>query len=482
MRTGLRMLSSTVLYFPDLVLDRNDFTWRLKRKACLLINDIFAQNQRMKHLLLPLIFFCSLTATAQKGREKIDGASKELMDDLSAFSKNLVGMPLFKNVEELASKADNPYKQYIIGCTLYEIDQNKSYDLISAAWESDKSNPWFSLEYAIALHRMESYEKAIPLYLVYAKAFPEDTRVSVWLSECYLHTENYPAAVQAWRKGGKHTAADFAICTIHKEHDLLDMRREMLDNINQQMPAYIYELIYTDFHWESDWWNEQPQLNFLQHDLQFIHERYGDTSVHYQTVKTYASIKQLASDGAQQDKIKAAFTESKLIIEGHPFPENGFICADLIEIALLYNIETAENLLMRRAELEKLMVAKRDVEFLNISANLEARVNGFVSKELDLFGWKKAGDIRFASSYFIGIKDLKSDNEELQQALMDFPNSSFLRVLKINLLEKEGKPIPQEAITEAIRLEYNGLWASSSRYCDALNYLYQLLGDSPGGK
>jgi hypothetical protein len=69
-----------------------------------------------KQCFLLLFAFLSIGATAQKGREKIDQARREIADDLSVFNQKLVDTPLSKNIAELIAKADNPYKQYWVSC------------------------------------------------------------------------------------------------------------------------------------------------------------------------------------------------------------------------------------------------------------------------------------------------------------------------------------------------------------------------------
>jgi hypothetical protein len=439
----------------------------------------------MRNLLIIFYVLCGLhfwgfSQQIENNRKTINRAQNKLKNALdSFFSECLIEDDCNECVEELMKSGNDVYSKYLVGGALYNIDSEKSFQLHKEAYELKKNELNFNLEYAIELHRVGAYREAIPHYLVYQNSEPEDYRIDVWLSECYLNADSIEKSIEHWKRADhyhNHTGIDKAVHVIHGRTDQIKRRSVLREQILQHNARSVYELIYMDRNWEFDWWNIDEQIHFLNSDKRLALDVFGEDSPVYHDIIAYCEIKTISEEFDKSDSMKTVFEESNLIIDGGRFVSYGKMSSDLIRIALMYDLIEEERFFNSRgAEILSLASELGDGELLNIYAYLEAKVKGKVSKATDLKGWKEFGDERFAVSYFLGLAEQNTfDNPSLQKALEDFPNSSKLQWIKLNCAIIEGKPTRKDLI-ELMKREFRTLGSDSTRFSYELNRYFYFL-------
>ena len=130
----------------------------------------------MKRALLFLcINFMLLTSNAQvtieNNSELIKDALIEITPYLEYFQSNcIVNKDASDCINDLISKSNNKYQDYLIAGALYNIDAQKSYELHKSALAKKPNELNFNLEFAIESHRIEDYETAINHYEIYKES------------------------------------------------------------------------------------------------------------------------------------------------------------------------------------------------------------------------------------------------------------------------------------------------------------------------
>jgi acyl-CoA-binding protein len=418
-------------------------------------------------LLILLSFGCN-SQTLVTNHDKIEIANGELNTTMANFNSCIVNSDLDSCILNLLKNADNEYKKFIIGGILYNIDMDKSYQLHKEAYLSKPEELSFNLEYAIELHRNQEFEEAAMVYEKYSKAKPEDFRVNVWLADCYINTGNIDESIKNWTKANHakhHTSIDQAINTIYGRSDQLRTRSNYRKEIERRNNDAFYSLIFLDMNWELDWWNTNTQEFLLNEDVRFLETKLERTNVDYITTQTYIKIKNLAKEINAGDSIKLLLINNKMMIGSNPFPNDGQVASDLLRICFINRLISEKEFFNSRGqELLELAKATNDKELLNIYAYLQASVNGKVDASIDKLGWTDFKDERFAISYFIGKAERnRFDDEELAQALNDFPNSSKLYWVKVNCAKIENRELRPHLI-ELIKREFRTLGSDPSRY------------------
>lgn len=418
------------------------------------------------------IFSNCFSQTLVSNRQQIEKAESELKNEIETFSSCIVEYDIEICVDKLTKSANNEYKKYIVGGILYEIDPKRSFILHEEAFLTNKLEQNFILEYAIELHRNGQYNDAAKLYEIYAEKVPNDIRAYVWLADCYINIDEIEKSITNWRKSNhsqNHTKIDNAIFTIYGKTTQIKNRNDLKSGIEKGQLSNFYPLIFLDKNWESDWWNKHTQKYFLSEDIQLAKSKLGELSSDFKTLKGYLEIKDLEEKG-QVEEIKKILISNKIILEINPIPKFGEISSDLLRICFTNNLLNESDFYSKRG-IELLELAKKtnDKDILNIYAYLQAKVDGKVEPEIDKLGWKVFKDERFAKSYFsIRVDKINSNDVELNEALVDFPNSSYLYWVKAKCAKMESKPV-KEHLVELIKREFKTLGSDKNRFSYRLN-------------
>jgi hypothetical protein len=421
--------------------------------------------------ILTILLFLSLFCNSQSlvsNRSKIEAASNELESSITNFNTCLINTDVNKCIVDFIQGADTEYKKYVVGNVLYEIDRARSFQLHKEAYTAHPEDLNLNLEYAIELHRNGEFAEAAKLYEKYAKKKADDFRINVWLADCYINLNEIHKSISNWKRANhakNHTGIDFAIHTIYGRTDQIKIRNDYRRQTEEGNNAAFYPLLFLDMNWELDWWNSGIQEYFLKEDMQLAQSKLQQNDKDYQTLQTYIRIKKLSNDHTQKDSIKSILLAAKLIIDSNPLPSDGKVASDLLRICFINRILSESEFYKSRGD-ELLTLAKntRDKETLNIYAYLQAGVDGKVDPAVDKLGWTEFNDERFAISYFIGKADKnRFDDQELAQAILDFPNSSKLYWIKANCAKMENKELKPHLI-ELIKREFKTLGSDQSHY------------------
>ncbi|TDP02032.1 tetratricopeptide repeat protein [Flavobacterium sp. 245] len=424
-------------------------------------------NKILSLFLIIFIFPKCFSQTLESHREKIETAKTELKEANKNFSTCIVKSEVKLCVDELSKNGTDEYKKYSIGGILYEIDADKSFKLHEEAYLANKNDLNFVLEYAIELHRKEKYAEASKLYERYSENLPKDIRAYVWLSDCYINTGKIEKSILNWGKANhadNHISIDNAIYIIYGKTTQIKTRSDLRSEIEKGKTSNFYPLLFLDKNWETDWWNTHTQKYFLDEDLKLAQTKLGETNPDFKILKAYLKIKELEEIG-QSEEIKKVLIENKIILENNPIPAFGEFSSDLLRICFINKLLNENEFYTKRGnELLDLAKKTKDKDLLNIYAYLQASVNGTVNPEIDKLGWKEFRDERFAQSYFSAkANDLRYDDIELNEALADFPNSSYLFWLKAKCAKLENKPVRQNLI-ELIKREFKTLGTDPNKY------------------
>jgi hypothetical protein len=76
--------------------------------------------------------------------------------------------------------------------------------------------------------------------------------------------------------------------------------------------------------------------------------------------------------------------------------------------------------------------------------------------DIDLHGWQKTGDARFAASYLGGAmqrRELALDSQHLVKALAEFPDNYVIQSIPLGLTQR-GSPRYREALIATIKADY----------------------------
>lgn len=438
----------------------------------------------MKYNLVIIFTLLSLVCSAQKlisNEAKIEKAKTELENDIDAFQQCILNNDLDSCIETLISKADNPYKKYLVGGMLFEIDAEKSFELHQEAYLAEPNELNFNLEYALELHRKGQYMEAADLYKKYAKEAPDDFRANVWLADCFINVGDIQQSIKYWAKANhsrNHTAIDQSIHIIYGRSDQVRLRNTYRTEIKNGHFEHINQLIFMDMNWQLDWWNTNVQKYFLEKDLQLLDQRMKPTDAQYTILKTYTKIKSLSQSYTSEDSIRTLMTKKKMIINNQPLPTSGLITSDLLRICFKYNFFTEYDFYNSRGEeLLKLAQQSKDIELLNSYAYLQSKVNKKVESAIDRQGWVDFKDERFAMSYFTGkVNILTIDDKELNQAISDFPSSSGIYWFKVNAAKNKNLTLTP-FLVELIKKEFKTLGSDPSHYSYRLHSYFQFLAE-----
>lgn len=435
----------------------------------------------IKNTLLLVAITVSSVCHAQtltEDRDKIDAATQALTPAVKQFADcTMRGDDVC--AQDLIKAAKNEYEKYIVAGALYQSDPEQSFRLHHEAYLANPNNLYFTLEYAIELHRKGNYKDAAALYGKYSSQKPDDFRLHVWLADCYINTGNTDQAISEWNKADhphNHTGIDFAICTIYGDTTQVKKRTGYRKLLNGGDASAFYPLIFLDANWASDWWNTTILNEALNQDLASARAILKENSSDYKMMAAYAAIKKITKAETGADSIKQILVKNNLLIGKGTIPAYGPIASDLLGICFINKLLNENEFYRDRgAELLQAARAKKDKELMNIYAYLQSVVNGHVDAATDLSGWKDFHDERSAMSYFIGRgAENKYDDLQLAQALVDFPNSASLYWIKANCAKIENKPMRQILI-ELIKRDFKTLQSDTERSSYPLNSFFGAL-------
>ncbi len=404
-----------------------------------------------------------------------DKARKSLEPAIARFDYCLADTGVAKCSKGLISSANNDFEKYSVAKALAEISPKESRRLSNKVYSSQKNVSEFILIAANSLHREGKFNKALPLYNKYQKLEPNDFRVHVWLSECYINTKKKKKALEEWKLADhskNQVIVNQAIHTVHLNSSQYNKREELRKNVKKGNQAAAFDLIYLDMNWEIDWWNHSPRKDFAKADLYLIKKTFGPKSKTYDQSFAYTSIKSYAKSFLNIDHVRSIFLSANLVINNGDFIPSGAITADLISIALnLGLIDEQKFYKERNKDLVDLINQTSNGELVNLYIYLEETVKRKPNNELNKRGWTEFNDEKCAVSYFL-VQQNQLDQNELKQAIKDFPNSAKLEAINYSFLKDKASGVE---LINLIQKEFRTLNSNDIRYSTNLNEYFKIL-------
>lgn len=481
-------------------------------------------------ILVLLVAACQLKKLSTD-ENKLVAANRAMKTGAHQYLSCIIQNNLDTCSSNFKKTAKSPYEKNVVANTLFTIDPELSYELHRQAYKSTSNELYFILEYAIEEHRRGNYEQATKLYEKFSEFYPNNFRVKVWLADCYMNTGQVEKSIQSWLDANHskhHIEMETAIHEIYGEKNLYQKRNFYRNEIKKGDLNFFYDLFYLDLNWEFDWWNHGViDQEFLNADITLANEKLDKKSEIYNLIEAYVKIKtpeglngmkylsdikselppveetdiisnvynktmaevekeiqeminaSIAGEDTsaksqnkaldQQRYIKNILVTYSFVLDGKPLPPNGKVASDFLEVCFTNSLLTKSDVFKIRGEeiLEKSEELK-DVEFLNLYAHMMP-VDHPKLLDTDKKGWKEYKDERFAWTYLtFNFLNRKLNEEELDQALVDFPNSSRIYLIKTQKAKLDKKQMATY-FTELIKKEFRtidsgiGLGASYSR-------------------
>ncbi|NQY11646.1 MAG: hypothetical protein HRT71_19280 [Flavobacteriales bacterium] len=396
---------------------------------------------RIAVLLLFVVFICSCEAEKQELVDNKDLIQKGKLEMDTVLNQFLQVCILNENIEDciddLMDEANDEYQMFALNQILYEIDPVASFKLITEIIEEKPNELSFILQYAIELHRGGKHADAISYYNIYQLSDSMDFRIHTWLSECYLNVGNFQMAMDHWAYADNsynQKGMDAALYIIHGNSDQLRVRSELIKKVWDGDAASAYDLIHRDMNWEANWWKTYMQDFLLRKDLVTVAEVFGEGSQVTQELRAYNYVKHLREMGSHKDTIGAFLHHMSLIVGGNPLPVSADIASDMLSVTFYSRVMDGSYFFKTRgSELYTLADAGKSGKLNKLISELEAYSRGSKSQSNDKKGWQEYKDEKSAIRYLIGKADnLKYGDPELEQAILDFPNSAKLQWIKFN--------------------------------------------------
>ena len=422
------------------------------------------------------IFFClSIFSQAYINNKKLDQTQKKLAQTFDEFHSNLANQSNSKCIQKLLKSTSDPYENYLIAEELYFIDKKTSFQLHKKAYHKDKENLMFQLGYANQLHRSKKFDKAITLYNTYLERGNRITETQTWLSDCYIQLGNTAKALEHWQKTKHSTNSDAiskAIYRIYGADKQNKQRNELQKRVTKGDTQAAFNLIYLDMNWEITWWKKKYREAFAKFDLILIKNIFGANSSTYDNLLAYTTIKSLADNYLNQDRINLVFRSSGLITHNGKLVPSGKITADLIQIALRNNLIKENSFYQSHGkQLSNLVNETKDNELVNLYIYLETNYFGKLNNELELKGWEEFNNKRCAANY---LSEEKVTINEIKEARKDFNHSATIQRILVDYKIKENLNYKSDLI-KLIQLEFQSLESEPHRYTYNLNEYFRLL-------
>jgi|GEM_PF-2263752 len=454
-------------------------------------------------------------------REKALAASRSMKGPGHIFFSCSVAGNLDSCVYHFKSRAKNEYEKNVVANSVFSMDTETSFRLHEEAYRGKPDEVFFIEQYAVELQRKHRYAEAAVLYEKWEEMFPENFRVKVLLSDCYMNLGRTEESLQKWQLAdhSKHRAEiEGVIEGVYGNTGQYSLRNYYRTEIQKGNTSLLYDLFYLDLNWEYDWWHKGTiEEEYLNADIHLLNEKAEKKSELYKSIEAYIKIKNpeatqfmvgltemttgsgmtlhgdittndyneslkevekeilniinnsLAPDDsipaspAKEEKfdksnyIRNVLLTYSLVLNGNRLPENGKVAADFLDICLANALVTKEGFLREKGqELLKRSSELKDPDFFGMYTHCMAPSDPAVL-EMNKKGWQEYKEERFAWTYLVKSLIARKLNEsELDQAILEFPNSSRLYLIKTQKAKLENRDM-KPYLTELIKKEFRRL-------------------------
>lgn len=319
---------------------------------------------------------------------------------------------------------------FMLGNMLYRVDVPASDAFIIKAEQLLPDEPLIQYERAMHEHRAGHCKEALPYY---EKALAADSQKGnpvawAYVTQCQLVMGNYEAAKEAWKKADfrkHHIAIEKGMYEIFATENPSAKREQKVAEASKGSVDGVCELLDLDANWETDWWNIEPNEEFLANDTEIANSQHN----------AEASMCVTLASGIDKEQLpllleKAGYWGSKFNVPASP-ALTYMVARNLTQHGIA---EPAQVLARYEPQLQaQHMADPANLRTLDVLAYLYVNTgNKDKLAALDRIGWKVLHQQKYAESYMVGKSPADADyGSELEQALADFPNSAVISRLAL---------------------------------------------------
>lgn len=343
---------------------------------------------------------------------------------------------------------------------LFQLHPEESYKLHQAVAKARPDQELPNYLWAVEQHRRKEWKGALESYQTAAKLMDEFAPTYALAAECALRLGMVEEALRLWEKSEKARSGSLEefetdLCRIHgpqpkhQERELL-MAKSLAGDVQAAV-----QVIALDLEWPEDWWNGGPNKDFLEMDLRVLAKLRPNAGRELELALLAAEV---ATQDFKEEEAKALVTKAGLLDANPLLPANGRVISYLLTFIHDHKFASQDDLRNQWGAVLRSAVKKStNPELHNALAWL------YLDKpeldEIDLEGWQKTGDARFAASYLGAVMhrgELKIDSPHLVKALSEFPDHYVVQSIPLGLTER-GTPRYREALIATIKADYMGL-------------------------
>jgi tetratricopeptide (TPR) repeat protein len=381
------------------------------------------------------------------------------------------------NETYLSARADQdltPADCFLLGNVFFKIAPELAIKYQGRAYAALPENPDVNLEWAMILHRQGKTKEAAGCYLKSIAAHAEHYLPHALLADCLIREGDLKGAVEHWNKArhpNNHTGIDFAICEIYGPLSPHLRHYEITKAVANGETSRVEEMIDLATSWNQDWWNAELNQAALKRSLDLAAKSLAGDAKRLAELRLYVSTCDQDKAGPVEG-LREKLIGAKLIIgPDSSLPVSNLVAERLCAMAMEQKLVTKRELLDRfEAELRRRSIDAKsgDVIALNLLAALllpddeNDKANAEKLAAVNLVGWERFHDVRFAASYLVSAlvrNELNTHSPLLQKALKEFPDDPWICEIAIKMAANEGVAL-RPYLVSSIKAEFRHLSVS----------------------
>jgi hypothetical protein len=343
---------------------------------------------------------------------------------------------------------------FVVGNMLFRADIAASESAMKKAEALLPDEPAILLERGMAEHRAHHCAAALGYYdRFHATNAGRDHFISwAYSTQCRLVLGDSTKARADWahaRFGQHHTAIEEAMYDIFSTTNPDRQREALVTAAMAHVATAPCELMELDVHWETNWWNQRPRMNYVQQDVALAHELLKDDP------RALAEFDLCHEDAAQATVDFVAHLKAAGVWGEHaPLPQSPQLTTMVVRALIATKSATPQDALRVWGDaLEaRLAATPTDRLTLDLLASLYAHVDDKAHlKQVDLHGWKTLHIRLYAESYVAGrLRENEPVDADLDAAFAEFPDSDRLALYRFQRTKPGDGDVRRRALRDMV--------------------------------
>ena len=416
----------------------------------------------MKHhavwLLLSLIVVFPPGARADDAEQMT--AFKRVFDSVQPKANALTIEGRYDESQELFLKAfpeksRTPWITLKLGDLFFKQNPEKSYALHKRAALALPNDPAAHFEWAMEQHRAKEYAAASDTYAKVIKLGHTIGGIYGLWAECLIRTGKIQEAADTWKlseqASGTIEALESWVCDVNGRLFPDRQRAELLPKAAKGDLVAARDLIALDAAFRDDWWNAQPNRQYLSHDLELLRKTKFAEPSRLQQILCMGD----CALAEESEKIGVLRKARLLVDERGTLPQDGVVLSSLLNVAISSEAISKEDAKTKWIKViwEKAKASK-DAEMFNVVADLSIGSDKMTA--IDRIAWQTTGDERFAASLVVSLarsKKLSWDDADVKNIIRKFPENWV--IAQVALMDAVTRHVPLKApLVQAIKAEF----------------------------